>query len=204
MIGTTRFVHGFSPGDVSSIAAAVAAAHIGKPPPFHCKSLYRTVAVEKDSTENLSNFENHSNIHQHNNFVIGKPPPHRSDRAIPFNITPDPTLEKINRYAASDDPTIEVSIDRSTDTSSSDFQSSETSNIHDIVPHDLGKFLRTSHKRWPILISEQQSKKDIIQNSINYDDDNDAVEGISVPAVFCGYKATPEELLRLRSAQIIV
>jgi hypothetical protein len=197
---TQIIVHGFSIGDTSSIAAAVAAAHIGKPPPFHA-SLRSTTTTAKDLTTNgCHNGSNHSC--RCKNDMIGKPPTRPHNNIIVDN-TPQTTIfEQIHRYSATFKPFMEVSIQTSTDASRSDGASSSVMcNVLEIDPNDFETTIRIKRNELEIFISEHETIEKIIEDN-NIDNVIDLMP--TVPAVFCGYKATPEELLRLRSAHVVV
>jgi hypothetical protein len=149
-------LEGFSPGDVSSIAAAVAAAHIGKPPPFH------TLLVRDESTTTGTNMSRKFD-------VVGKAPTRKeiSNRELPSL----PVTAKI----------FEVDVHRH-----------DLETILWVKQNDLDNFVSES----PSTGKDTTCDKQILNHELD--------EYIpTVDAVFCGYRATFEEISRLRSAHDI-
>jgi hypothetical protein len=185
-------LEGFSPGDVSSIAAAVAAAHIGKPPPFHSPQVRERSATTGATRYGCS----------------------KSDVSLKFDV-----IGKVPRSKAhSNQNTIRDSAIHHQTIDGSGFPSKvapEKLSFPNIAPNlevdvnmnDFKMILFSKRHELDNLISDitstENDKSSIDQNmNIGFQEDN-FEEVPTVYAVFCGYRATVEELSRLRSANVI-
>lgn len=201
---TTQIVSvvGFSPGDVSSIAAAVAAAHIGKPPPFH--STNRRENNAKDTNDYSS-----CNYDMNNKFeVIGKAPRGHTPKNQQTTGTTSSTDHQFHRYDTKTIQAQEFSVNTSEHISNT-FLYNALSTIYvvdDVNQEDFETVLCAKRNELDNFMSETTSaeKQQSHSNNINFHCDEDGVEDIpTVHAVFCGYKATIDELSRLRSAHVV-
>jgi hypothetical protein len=176
MLTTFADVDGFAPGDVSSIAAAVAAAHIGKPPPFHTSSV-RDKTATKSATYCSCSISNVNRKYD----IIGKAP---------------------NRIVQNNQKTFGASIIE---------KSSSPVTITNVLvgenQHAFERLLCVKRNELDnFILGNNANGKDAsnIDQAITNELDNDGMEGVqTVHAVFCGYRATVEELSRLRSAHAI-
>ena len=197
----------FSPGDVSSIAAAVAAAHIGKPPPFHSPSLRDTTKI-KDAPNGSFN---DSIMHQKFD-VIGKAPTSKvKSNQVTNGITPT-VCDQIHRCDQNNIKVDKIPEEASEFSCNSFLEGPsspiiETNNLVDIDHvHDFERILSEKRLELDNFFSENASTEKIQANNknMNCDSDEDDIDDIpTVHAVFCGYKATLDELSRLRSAHVI-
>jgi hypothetical protein len=195
-----RVVDSFCPGDVDSLAAAVAASHIGKPPLIN-KSPINQKALKNGAVARNTPFV--SNYH-----VIGKAPEH---------------LKKI----MVDKATVRITVDQVPihQGSTPSIQSTEIPNDYQTLHLDRYELTLTQlraigfahavdyDKRFEVIFVTENDSSDAsaLENNKSKDcvddADDDDVDADDVPyvhAIFCGYRATPEEVSRLRSANVCI
>ena len=202
----TRKVEGFCPGDDSSIAAAVAAAHIGKPPRFQGPSIRYKTEKKDAACRSCSNFDM-----SHKYDVIGKAPKNNSNRKHD-TLRSSPVIHSQFNHRCDTIPIKIISVDTNELLSNTSLEKPSpsdriTSVEVDVTQRDFENILFAKRNELEHFISENTSvpkDKSEIDNTINCDSDEGGIDDVpTVHAIFCGYKATTEDMIRLRSAHVM-